>query len=202
MRGPKVAQLYRKAGILGAVLLLSSLAKVDSTRCIKAELEDTLAISEAIDIKRLGFTLAIAEPGPDHLHFRPKTGLRTVCRCCSAAAKRRTFEADHTCIWRIRTLRPKHPFTRHALNAASAYAATVDTSFPKYPGKARKRQSYAFCERCPQESNWMLSDGQWPPSWLPRKGNDQDLSGVHRPQAPNSKSGRLMGEASQRSARC
>jgi site-specific recombinase XerC len=51
MRRTKVAQIYRKTGNLRAVQLLLGHTKMDSTvRYLGVELEDALAISEAIDI--------------------------------------------------------------------------------------------------------------------------------------------------------
>jgi hypothetical protein len=49
MRRTKVAQIYRKAGSLRAVQLLLGPTKMDSSvRCLGDELEDALAIAEAI----------------------------------------------------------------------------------------------------------------------------------------------------------
>ena len=51
MRRTKVAQIYRKTGNLRAVQLLLGHAKMDSTvRYLGVELEDALAISEAVEI--------------------------------------------------------------------------------------------------------------------------------------------------------
>mgnify|MGYP005842367543 CR=1 FL=1 len=51
MRRTKVAQIYRKTGNLRAVQLLLGHTKMDSTvRYLGVELEDTLAISEAVEI--------------------------------------------------------------------------------------------------------------------------------------------------------
>jgi site-specific recombinase XerC len=51
MRRTKVAQIYRKSGNLRAVQLLLGHTKMDSTvRYLGAELEDALAISEAVEI--------------------------------------------------------------------------------------------------------------------------------------------------------
>ncbi|MEM9010649.1 MAG: tyrosine-type recombinase/integrase, partial [Pseudomonadota bacterium] len=51
MRRTKVAQIYRKTGNLRAVQLLLGHTKMDSTvRYLGVELEDELAISEAVEI--------------------------------------------------------------------------------------------------------------------------------------------------------
>ena len=51
MRRTKVAQIYRKTGNLRAVQLLLGHTKMDSTvRYLGVELEDALAISEAVEI--------------------------------------------------------------------------------------------------------------------------------------------------------
>jgi site-specific recombinase XerC len=51
MRRTKVTQIYKKTGNLRAVQLLLGHAKMDSTvRCLSVELEDALAIAEAIEI--------------------------------------------------------------------------------------------------------------------------------------------------------
>ena len=51
MRRTKVAQVYRKTGNLRAVQLLLGHTKMDSTvRYLGVELEDALAISEAVEI--------------------------------------------------------------------------------------------------------------------------------------------------------
>lgn len=51
MRRTKVAQVYRKTGNLQAVQLLLSHTKMDSTvRYLGVELEDALAIAEAVEI--------------------------------------------------------------------------------------------------------------------------------------------------------
>lgn len=51
MRRTKVAQIYRKTGNLRAVQLLLGHTKMDSTvRYLGVELEDALAIAEAIDL--------------------------------------------------------------------------------------------------------------------------------------------------------
>lgn len=51
MRRTKVTQIYKKTGNLGAVQLLLGHTKVDSTvGCLGVELEDALAIAEAIQI--------------------------------------------------------------------------------------------------------------------------------------------------------
>ena len=51
MRRTKVAQIYRKTGNLRAVQLLFGHIKMDCTvRYLGVELEDALAIAEAIDI--------------------------------------------------------------------------------------------------------------------------------------------------------
>jgi site-specific recombinase XerD len=51
MRRTKVAQIYRKTGNLRAVQLLLGHMKMDSTvRYLGVELEDALAIAEAVDI--------------------------------------------------------------------------------------------------------------------------------------------------------
>lgn len=51
MRRTKVTQIYKKTGNLRAVQLLLGLTKMDSTvRYLGVELEDALAISEAIEI--------------------------------------------------------------------------------------------------------------------------------------------------------
>ena len=51
MRRTKVTQIYKKTGNLRAVQLLLGHAKMDSTvRYLGVELEDALAISEAIEI--------------------------------------------------------------------------------------------------------------------------------------------------------
>lgn len=51
MRGTKVAQIYKKTGNLRAVPLLLDHTKMDSsTRHLGVELEDALAIAEAIEI--------------------------------------------------------------------------------------------------------------------------------------------------------
>lgn len=51
MRRPKVAQIYKKTGNLRAVQLLLGHTKMDSTvRYLGVELEDALAIAEAIEI--------------------------------------------------------------------------------------------------------------------------------------------------------
>ncbi len=51
MRRTKVAQIYRKTGNLRAVQLLLRHAKMDSTvRYLGVELEDALAISEAVEM--------------------------------------------------------------------------------------------------------------------------------------------------------
>ncbi len=55
MRRTKVAQIYRKTGNLRAVQLLLGHTKMDSTvRYLGVELEDALAISEAVEILRRG----------------------------------------------------------------------------------------------------------------------------------------------------
>lgn len=51
MRRTKVAQIYRKTGNLRAVQLLLGHTKMDSTvRYLGVELEDALAIAEAVEI--------------------------------------------------------------------------------------------------------------------------------------------------------
>ena len=51
MRRTKVAQIYRKTGNLRAVRLLFGHTKMDSTvRYLGVELEDALAIAEAVEI--------------------------------------------------------------------------------------------------------------------------------------------------------
>jgi site-specific recombinase XerD len=51
MRRTKVAQIYKKTGNLRAVQLLLGHAKMDSTvRYLGVELEDALAISEAVEM--------------------------------------------------------------------------------------------------------------------------------------------------------
>ncbi len=51
MRHTKAAQIYRKTGNLRAVQLLLGHTKMDSTvRYLGVELEDALAISEAVEI--------------------------------------------------------------------------------------------------------------------------------------------------------
>ncbi len=51
MRQTKVAQIYRKTGNLRAVQLLLGNTKMDSTvRYLGVELEDALAIAEAVEI--------------------------------------------------------------------------------------------------------------------------------------------------------
>jgi len=51
MRRTKVAQIYRKTGNLRAVQLLLGHIKMDSTvRYLGVELEDALAIAEAVEI--------------------------------------------------------------------------------------------------------------------------------------------------------
>jgi site-specific recombinase XerC len=51
MRRTKVAQIYRETGNLRAVQLLLGHTKMDSTvRYLGVELEDALAIAEAIDL--------------------------------------------------------------------------------------------------------------------------------------------------------
>ena len=57
MRRTKVAQIYKKTGNLRAVQLLLGHTRMDSTvRYLGVELEDALAISEAIEIWLLGPT--------------------------------------------------------------------------------------------------------------------------------------------------
>ena len=51
IRRARVSQIYKKTGNLRAVQLLLGHTKIDSTvRYLGAELEDTLAIAEAVDI--------------------------------------------------------------------------------------------------------------------------------------------------------
>lgn len=55
MRRTKVTQIYKKAGNLRAVQLLLGHTKMDSTvRYLGVELEDVLAIAEAIEIQMSG----------------------------------------------------------------------------------------------------------------------------------------------------
>ena len=62
MRRTKVAQIYRKTGNLRAVQLLLGHTKMDSTvRYLGAELEDALAIAEAVEIYR---ACAVVAGGP------------------------------------------------------------------------------------------------------------------------------------------
>ncbi len=79
MRRTKVTQIYKKTGNLRAVQLLLGHTKIDSTvRYLGVELEDALAIAEAIEIQRLRVALTGG----------PKRTIIEVHACCCCTSYR------------------------------------------------------------------------------------------------------------------
>lgn len=65
MRRTKVAHIYKKTGNLKAVQLLLGHANMDSTvRYLGVELEDALAISDSVEIKKSGLPTLAAPSRP------------------------------------------------------------------------------------------------------------------------------------------
>ncbi|HCE71554.1 tyrosine-type recombinase/integrase [Ruegeria pomeroyi] len=83
MRRTKVAHIYRKTGNLRAVQLLLGHTKMDSTvRYLGVEHEDAPAISEAVEIERLGpFSSAVQGRPSFHLHDSAVAARIPAIRC-------------------------------------------------------------------------------------------------------------------------
>jgi hypothetical protein len=85
MRRTKVTQIYKKTGNLRAVQLLLGHTKMDSTvRYLGVELEDALAIAEAIEISRRG---AVFTDGPEPTFI----GCQILLCISNKAAVQKTF---------------------------------------------------------------------------------------------------------------
>ncbi len=76
MRRTKATQIYKKTGDLRAVQLLLGHTKMDSTvRYLGVELEDALAIAEAIEILQLWVAFTDG----------PERSLSTFSKCCGCS---------------------------------------------------------------------------------------------------------------------
>ncbi len=84
MRRTKVAQIYRKTGDLRAIQLLHGHTKMDrKVRYLGVDLEDTLAISESIEIQNLGPAIAPARSRHAIEKTKASKGRKADLRCAT-----------------------------------------------------------------------------------------------------------------------